>query len=68
MDKVSNLYIRNLAPHATEIDIAQLCLYNFRDQNSITKVKKIKDFAFVHFKDRSIAERVLESARKLDMY
>lgn len=62
MEKVSNLYVRNIAPHVSEGDIAQLFIRSCRV--SITKVKKIKDFAFVHFKERSMAEEVLEFTRR----
>ena len=62
MERVSNLYIRNLAPNVTEAEIANL--FSLNNRLFITKVKKIKDFAFVHFKDRTTAEKVLELSRK----
>lgn len=67
MDKVSNLYVRNIGYNVTESDIMQLFI-NHPIRVPVTKVKKIKDFAFVHFKDRLTAERVLLFMREFDFH
>ncbi|XP_071550133.1 probable RNA-binding protein 46 isoform X2 [Panulirus ornatus] len=57
MSKVKILYIRNLALCTTEDDIRRLC----NSSNGVERVKKQKDYAFVHFATREQAEVVKAS-------
>ncbi|KAK3871398.1 hypothetical protein Pcinc_023449 [Petrolisthes cinctipes] len=54
MAKVRILYIRNLALCTTEDDIRNLCM----NVGGVERVKKQKDYAFVHFSTREQAERI----------
>lgn len=51
MEKVKVLYVKNLAATVTEEVISQ----TFSVYGEIEKVKKLKDYAFVHFKSRDEA-------------
>ncbi|XP_045615667.1 probable RNA-binding protein 46 isoform X2 [Procambarus clarkii] len=57
MSKVKVLYIRNLSLSTTEEDIKHLC----NSSNGVERVKKQKDYAFVHFASREQAEVVKAS-------
>jgi len=49
------LYVKNLSVKATEEVVMQtFCVYG-----DVERVKKIKDYAFVHFKERENALKVL---------
>lgn len=52
--QVKILYIRNLALCTTEDDIRNLCM----NVGGVERVKKQKDYAFVHFSTREQAERI----------
>lgn len=54
MSKVKVVYIRNLTPAATEEKIKE----KFSEFGELEKVKKIKDYCFVHYKERESAEKV----------
>lgn len=56
MSKVKVLYVKNLALKATE-DIIKT---TFSKYGQVDRVKKIKDYAFVHFKERADAMKALE--------
>lgn len=51
MSKVKVLYVRNLVSDVTEDELRQL----FEQYGTVDRVKKIKDYAFVHFGDRDQA-------------
>ncbi|XP_042204863.1 probable RNA-binding protein 46 isoform X2 [Homarus americanus] len=57
MSKVRVLYMRNLSLTTTEEDIRNLC----NSSNGVERVKKQKDYAFVHFATREQAEVVKAS-------
>lgn len=57
METVKTLYVKNLSVAATE-DILRATFEQF---GNIEKVKKVKDFAFVHFDDRSHCLAAMES-------
>ncbi|XP_071818985.1 heterogeneous nuclear ribonucleoprotein Q-like isoform X2 [Apostichopus japonicus] len=56
MSKVKVVYIRNLTPAATEEKIKE----KFSEFGELEKVKKIKDYCFVHYKERESAEKAIE--------
>ncbi|XP_050536868.1 heterogeneous nuclear ribonucleoprotein R isoform X2 [Daktulosphaira vitifoliae] len=56
MSKVKVLYVRNLTQEITENRLKE----TFEAFGSVERVKKIKDYAFVHFNDRSSALKALE--------
>ncbi|XP_033113280.1 heterogeneous nuclear ribonucleoprotein R-like isoform X2 [Anneissia japonica] len=55
MSRVKVVYVRNLTAEATEEKIQE----KFKDFGEIERVKKIKDYCFVHFKDRDAAEKAI---------
>ncbi|KAG7155941.1 RNA-binding protein 46-like [Homarus americanus] len=57
VDMVRVLYMRNLSLTTTEEDIRNLC----NSSNGVERVKKQKDYAFVHFATREQAEVVKAS-------
>lgn len=59
MSKVKVLYVRNLSTNMTEEHIKS----TFQQFGLVERVKKIKDYAFVHFEERRMA---LEAMRKLN--
>ena len=50
------VYVRNLTPSTDEDKLSEL----FKQYGEMEKVKKIKDYAFIHFKDRENALRAIE--------
>lgn len=52
------LYVRNLTVDATEEKIQEV----FEEYGKVDRVKKIKDYAFVHFEDR---DKAVEAMRGL---
>jgi len=56
MQTVKVVYVRNLTPSSDEDKLNEL----FKQYGEIEKVKKIKDYAFIHFKDRENALRAIE--------
>lgn len=50
------LYVRNLTQEVTENRLKE----TFEAYGSVERVKKIKDYAFIHFNDRSCALKVIE--------
>ncbi|KAL5010666.1 hypothetical protein ScPMuIL_012971 [Solemya velum] len=56
MSKVKVLYIRNLTQDVTEEALKE----KFEPFGSIERVKKIKDYGFIHFEDRDSAVKALD--------
>jgi len=56
MSKVKVVYVRNLSPAIDESKLNEL----FKQYGAVEKVKKIKDYAFVHFANREDALRAIE--------
>ena len=57
MSKVKVLYVRNLTSDVTEVQLREL----FEKYGSVERVKKIKDYAFIHFDDRTQALNAMEN-------
>lgn len=55
MLQVKILYVRNLAVATTEDALLRLFSKSTKKVDPIERVKKIKDYAFIHFKDRADA-------------
>lgn len=49
------LYVRNLTQEVTENRLKEA----FEAYGSVERVKKIKDYAFIHFNDRNCALKVI---------
>ncbi|XP_061181474.1 probable RNA-binding protein 46 isoform X3 [Saccostrea echinata] len=60
MSKVKILYVRNLMLSTTEDTIQRFMNCKLGKDNAVERVKKIKDYAFVHFKDRDDALQAME--------
>ncbi|XP_057306275.1 heterogeneous nuclear ribonucleoprotein R-like [Hydractinia symbiolongicarpus] len=56
MSKVKVVYVRNLSPAIDETKLNEL----FKQYGTVEKVKKIKDYAFIHFVNREDALRAIE--------
>lgn len=63
MSKVRVLYCRNLTTHVTE-EILKEC---FQTYGKIERVKKIKDYAFVHFEERDQAVMAMKKLNGEDL-
>ncbi|XP_002123977.3 heterogeneous nuclear ribonucleoprotein Q [Ciona intestinalis] len=63
MSKVKVLYIKNLSMKATE----EIVMATFSAYGEVERVKKIKDYAFVHFKERDNAMKALEELNGLNL-
>lgn len=61
MFQVKVLYVRNLTQEVTENRLKE----TFEAYGSVERVKKIKDYAFIHFNDRSCALKVMKIHSKL---
>lgn len=55
MSKVKVLYVRNLTQEITEEKLKEV----FEQYGKVERVKKIKDYAFIHFEDRDHAVKVI---------
>ncbi|KPJ13165.1 Heterogeneous nuclear ribonucleoprotein R [Papilio machaon] len=55
MSKVKVLYVRNLTQEITEEALKE----EFEHYGTVERVKKIKDYAFVHFEDRDCAVKII---------
>jgi len=53
--QVKILYVRNLMMSTEEETVERLCNGALNKENVIERVKKIRDYAFVHFKEREDA-------------
>ncbi|CAG4964440.1 unnamed protein product [Colias eurytheme] len=56
MSKVKVLYVRNLTQEITEEALKE----EFERYGTVERVKKIKDYAFVHFEDRDCAVKAMQ--------
>ncbi|XP_072178470.1 heterogeneous nuclear ribonucleoprotein Q-like [Diadema setosum] len=56
MSKVKVVYIRNLSQESTEAKIKE----DFGQYGEVEKAKKMKDYCFVHFKERESAMKAIE--------
>ena len=63
MSKVKVLYVRNLVADVTEDEIRELFSKTLEriGGGAIERVKKLKDYAFVHFEDREQAVKCMEA-------
>lgn len=65
MSKVKVLYVRNLVADVTEDELRSLFIKTMQeklgssDGINIERVKKLKDYAFVHFEDRDQAVKAM---------
>lgn len=64
MSKVKVLYVRNLVSEVTENELKQL----FTKFGTVERVKKIKDYAFVHFQDRNQAVLAMEELNGSELH
>ncbi|UYV62547.1 HNRNPR, partial [Cordylochernes scorpioides] len=63
MSKVKVLYVSNLAAHVTEEALKQM----FEAYGKVERVKKLRDYAFVHFESRDDAMRAMEGLHHKDL-
>lgn len=63
MSQVKVLYVRNLTAMLTEDKIRE----TFSEHGMVERVKKIKDYAFVHFEDRDQAVIAMEALNGTDL-
>ncbi|XP_046406124.1 heterogeneous nuclear ribonucleoprotein Q-like [Ischnura elegans] len=63
MSKVKVLYVRNLTVHCTEESLKD----SFEAFGNVERVKKIKDYAFIHFEDRMNALKAMEELNGQEM-
>ncbi|KAL5112108.1 APOBEC1 complementation factor [Taenia crassiceps] len=59
MSKVRILYVRNLMLHTTEETLRDQFNLAAGFKNAVERVKKMKDYAFIHFTDRTFATNAL---------
>uniref|UniRef100_A0A2L2XXQ5 APOBEC1 complementation factor n=1 Tax=Parasteatoda tepidariorum TaxID=114398 RepID=A0A2L2XXQ5_PARTP len=65
MSKVTILYVRNLMMSTTEEKIKDI--FSLQNELKVEKVKKLRDFSFVHYKSRGPAEVALEKLNNIDI-
>jgi heterogeneous nuclear ribonucleoprotein R len=63
MSKVKVLYVRNLTQDVTEEKLKE----SFEPYGKVERVKKIKDYAFVHFEDRDSALKAMNDLNCKDV-
>ncbi|XP_037867342.1 heterogeneous nuclear ribonucleoprotein Q isoform X4 [Bombyx mori] len=63
MSKVKVLYVRNLTQDITEEALKE----EFEHYGNVERVKKIKDYAFVHFDDRDCAVKAMQELDGKDL-
>lgn len=63
MSKVKVLYVRNLKAEITEEELKE----KFEAYGKIERVKKIKDYGFVHFEERDDALKAMNELNKQDL-
>ena len=61
------IYIRNLILRTTESDL-KIAILNFVDEKEITRLRKVRDFAFVHFNNRAAACKAMEGINGIKYY
>ncbi|XP_054265512.1 heterogeneous nuclear ribonucleoprotein Q-like isoform X4 [Macrosteles quadrilineatus] len=64
MSKVKVLYVRNLTQDCTEEKLKEA----FEVYGVVERVKKIKDYAFIHFEDRDSAVAAMEALNGKEMF
>ncbi len=66
MAKVKVLYVKNLSAEVTEEEVQQL----FEQYGKLERVRKMKDYAFVHFEQRDDAVKAMEEqqAKVINIY
>lgn len=65
MAKVTILYVRNLMMSTTEEKLKEV--FSFDGELKVDKVKKLRDFAFVHYRNREEAEEALTKLNETDI-
>lgn len=63
MSKVKVLYVRNLTQDISEEKLKD----SFENFGKVERVKKIKDYAFIHFEDRDNAVKAMEGLDGIEM-
>lgn len=63
MSKVKVLYVRNLTQDITEEKLKEV----FEAHGKVERVKKIKDYAFIHFEDRDNAVKAMHALDSTEM-
>ncbi|XP_023317393.1 heterogeneous nuclear ribonucleoprotein R isoform X7 [Trichogramma pretiosum] len=63
MSKVRVLYVRNLTQDCSEEKLKEC----FEQHGKIERVKKIKDYAFIHFEDRDCAVKAMRELNNKEM-
>lgn len=63
MERVKVLYVRNLVTDVTEDELKDV----FAVYGPIERVKKIKDYAFIHFEDRDHAVKAMRSLQDSEL-
>ena len=56
MSKVKTLYVRNISSEVTEEEIKE----KFEPYGGIERVRKVKDYAFVHYNERDDALKAMD--------
>ncbi|XP_054720392.1 RNA-binding protein 47-like [Uloborus diversus] len=65
MSKVTILYVRNLMMNTTEEKIKDV--FSLDNKLKVDKVKKLRDFAFVHYRTREDAETALDTLKNVEI-
>ncbi|KAL7638381.1 UNVERIFIED_CONTAM: hypothetical protein RMT77_010951 [Armadillidium vulgare] len=63
MSKVKVLYVRNLTQSTTE----EMLKEKFEEFGKVERVKKIKDYAFIHFEERDDALKAMNSLQEKEL-
>lgn len=61
-NQVTVLYVRNLSMTTTEQELRNI--FNAYTNGQVTKLKMMRDFAFVHFNSREEAEAAMHAANR----
>ena len=59
-EQVKILYVRNLMLSTTEDSIREAFMKAGGKESCVERVKKLRDYAFVHFREREEAQRALD--------
>lgn len=66
MSKVKILFLRNLTPNVSETELE--AIFENASNGPVERVKKAKDFAFIHFTTRSQAESAFVNIKNSGLY
>ena len=66
MSKVKILFLRNLTPNVSETELE--AIFENASNGPVERVKKAKDFAFIHFTTRSQAESAFANIKNSGLY